>query len=103
MNSNNIQLQDKLVLSNYDKESVEKFLQKASKEDPNKIDDAMRNFGAQQHPSWRRYIDGVYSHPLTWWTGIIQIQMVMGLWGPTFTIRTTKTQRCQVVKKSLEA
>src|SRR5690606_30211322 len=38
-------------------------------------------FTDEQHPAWRRYVDGIYNHPKTWWIGIIQTQMILGMWG----------------------
>lgn len=31
--------------------------------------------------SWRRFIKGAYNHPITWWIGIFQLTMQMGIWG----------------------
>lgn len=66
-------------LSLSDKNSVESFLsnvQQAS--DSSQFADMFTN---EQAPGWQRYFTGIYNHPKTWWIGIIQIQMVTGMWG----------------------
>lgn len=69
------------TLSPADKAAVESLLRKAGQDDPHQRDDFARRFTHNQHPAWRRYIEGVYNHPKTWWIGIIQTQMVLGIWG----------------------
>lgn len=31
--------------------------------------------------AWYRFVKGTYNHPITWWVGIFQLQMQMGIWG----------------------
>lgn len=69
------------VLSPPDKHAVESLLLKVAQDQPNQRDDFARRFVETQHPAWRRYVDGIYNYPKTWWVGIIQTQMVVGLWG----------------------
>ncbi len=64
-----------------DKAAVEGLLRKAGEDIPRQREDFARRFTDGQHPAWRRYIDGIYNHPKTWWIGIIQTQMVLGVWG----------------------
>jgi len=70
-----------LALSPLDKKAVGTFLEKIAQEDQKEIGKTMKNFASRELPAWQRYIDGIYSHPKTWWVGIIQMQMVMGIWG----------------------
>lgn len=64
-----------------DKAAVEGLLHKASTDIPHQREDFAQRFTDEQHPAWHRYIDGIYNHPKTWWIGIIQTQMVLGVWG----------------------
>ncbi|MGH1487724.1 MAG: hypothetical protein ACRBCI_16050 [Cellvibrionaceae bacterium] len=52
-------------------------LQSVPKEDLNRF---ILNFSTSE-PAWHRFIKGAYNHPITWWIGIFQLQMQMGLWG----------------------
>ncbi|WP_409524447.1 hypothetical protein [Nitrincola sp. MINF-07-Sa-05] len=36
---------------------------------------------AISEPAWHRFLKGAYNHPVTWWIGIFQLQMQMGVWG----------------------
>lgn len=45
------------------------------------VDNFILNFVNSNEPGWQRFIKGAYNHPLTWWVGIFQLQMQMGLWG----------------------
>lgn len=69
------------TLSPADKSAVEGLLRTAGQDTPRQRDDFARRFTDGQHPAWRRYIDGIYNHPKTWWIGIVQTQMVLGIWG----------------------
>lgn len=64
-----------------EKSAVENLLRKVGQAPPRQRDEFARRFTDGQHPAWRRYIDGIYNHPKTWWIGIIQTQMVLGVWG----------------------
>lgn len=69
------------TLSHNDKAAAESLLRKASEDFSFQREDFARRFTDSQHPAWHRYIDGIYNHPRTWWIGIIQTQMVLGVWG----------------------
>ncbi len=45
------------------------------------LDSFISRFANPSEPAWHRFIKGAYSHPVTWWVGIFQLQMQMGLWG----------------------
>ncbi len=48
---------------------------------PSEFDSFASRFAISNEPSWCRFIKGAYNHPVTWWIGIFQLQMQMGLWG----------------------
>ncbi|MFC4258868.1 hypothetical protein ACFOZ5_07470 [Marinobacter lacisalsi] len=62
-----------------DKALIDQFLQQAQQSSDS--EDFAKRFTDQRHPAWQRYLNGIYNHPKTWWIGIIQVQMVTGLWG----------------------
>lgn len=68
-------------LSPVDKSALERLLRNAAEDTPRQRNDFARRFTDGQHPAWRRYIEEIYNHPKTWWIGIIQTQMVLGIWG----------------------
>jgi len=53
-------------------------LQKASPEEVNKLIDS---YSLGHEPVWHRFIKGAYNHPITWWIGLLQVQMQLGMWG----------------------
>lgn len=38
------------------------------------------NFATTNKAAWSRFLKGAYNHPITWWIGVIQLQMQAGLW-----------------------
>jgi hypothetical protein len=69
-----------LSLTNEQKQASQALvesLQSAPKKDLNSF---VLNFSTSE-PAWHRFIKGAYNHPITWWIGIFQLQMQMGLWG----------------------
>lgn len=64
-----------------DKQAIRELVDRVSNDNAPQVDDFLNRFTDEQHPAWRRYADGIYSHPKTWWIGIIQTQMILGLWG----------------------
>lgn len=66
-------------LSVADKNSVQNFLSNVQQSsDSSRFAD---KFTDERAPGWQRYFHGIYNHPKTWWIGIIQVQMVTGIWG----------------------
>ncbi len=55
-------------------------LQDANTSDVNKLINSYKSGG---DASWRRFIKGAYNHPITWWIGLLQIQMQLGVLGHT--------------------
>lgn len=73
--------QTSLNLSHSDKQAIERFMVKASSDQKNGSVITLESLAMNDSPAWMRYADGIYNHPKTWWIGIIQVQMVMGIWG----------------------
>ncbi len=48
---------------------------------PRELDELARGAGGSNEAAWRRFLKGAYNHPITWWVGIFQLQMQMGVWG----------------------
>lgn len=48
----------------------------------------------------RRFVRGAYSHPLTWWVGVFQLQMQIGMWGARH--RAAATMRANGVAAALQ-
>lgn len=69
------------ALASSDKDAIEDLLQKVGADVPHQREDFAKRFTDSQHPAWYRYANGIYNHPKTWWIGIIQTQMVLGVWG----------------------
>lgn len=68
-------------LSSSDKQDVQAFvesLQVASEQD---VDSLIRQFAHGNQATWQRFLHGAYNHPITWWIGIFQLQMQVGMWG----------------------
>lgn len=63
------------------KQNIDKFIQQTKTVNPQQLDQFKDNFAHGNKAAWQRFLVGAYNHPLTWWIGIIQLQMQMGLWG----------------------
>jgi hypothetical protein len=48
---------------------------------PKELDELTKNVAGGNEAAWRRFLKGAYNHPITWWAGIFQLQMQMGVWG----------------------
>ena len=80
-----------LSLSALDKNHVEAFLTRA--QNSNGSSQFADRFTDTQSPGWQRYFNGIYNHPKTWWIGIIQLQMVSGMWGSKHKARAMLRQQ----------
>jgi len=63
------------------KQEIDVFIQRTQIAKPQKLENFKNNFAHGNKAAWQRFLIGAYNHPLTWWVGIIQLQMQMGLWG----------------------
>lgn len=70
-----------LNLNNMDKQDIQKFFNNAQSLKKHEVDAFKSQFAHGNQAAWHRFLVGVYNHPLTWWIGIIQLQMQMGIWG----------------------
>ncbi len=48
---------------------------------PRELDEFTKSVEGRTEAAWRRFLKGAYNHPITWWIGIFQLQMQMGVWG----------------------
>lgn len=69
-----------LSLSNEQKKASEELLTRIQKGNDKDVNELVTNFPKYKN-SFLRFSQGVYSHPLTWWIGLMQLQMQMGLLG----------------------
>jgi len=70
-----------LNLNIHDKQEIDKFIRNVQSQNQRELDIFKDNFAQGNKASWHRFLVGAYNHPLTWWIGIIQLQMQMDLWG----------------------
>ena len=63
------------------KQAIDKFIEHSRSMSQEEIEHFKNNFAHGDKAAWQRFLIGAYNHPLTWWIGIIQLQMQMGLWG----------------------
>lgn len=69
-----------LNLSFTEKDDVQVFIENLQA-DPRTLDGFSTTFAHGNEAAWYRFIKGTYNHPITWWIGIFQLQMQMGVWG----------------------
>lgn len=72
---------DKLVLDQKGKLEVDDFIKTLSNADPKEAEKFLDEFQSGAGPAWHRFLKGAYNQPITWWIGIIQLQMQLGMWG----------------------
>lgn len=63
------------------KRDAQIFVENLQNSDPGEVDKLINSYKLGNEPSWHRFIKGAYNHPITWWIGLLQIQMQMGMWG----------------------
>ena len=71
-----------LDLGFMEKDDVQTFVENVQKSNPREVDVFISWFANGNEAVWSRFIRGAYNHPITWWIGIFQLQMQMGIWGP---------------------
>ena len=69
-----------LNLSSTEKDDVQIFMENLQA-DHRTLDGFSTTFAQGNEAAWYRFIKGTYNHPITWWIGIFQLQMQLGLWG----------------------
>ena len=65
-----------------EKHDVQRFVENVQGTHPRDFDGFSMTFAHGNEAAWSRFIKGAYNHPITWWIGIFQLQMQMGMWGP---------------------
>ena len=70
-----------LNLNASEKQDIQHFVESLHKVEQADKDRFLTNFAGSGEAAWRRFIKGGYNHPITWWIGIFQLQMQMGMWG----------------------
>lgn len=70
-----------LNLNSSEKADVQQFVESFQKIEQAEKDRFVASFAGDQEASWLRFVKGGYNHPITWWIGIFQLQMQMGMWG----------------------
>lgn len=71
----------KIQLDLMDKKHIQVFFDNTQKISNHELKVFKSQFAYGNQASWHRFIVGAYNHPLTWWIGIIQLQMQLGIWG----------------------
>ncbi|MBI3898973.1 MAG: hypothetical protein HY308_11860 [Gammaproteobacteria bacterium] len=78
-----------------EKDDVQSFIYNLQKAGPGELNHFAVTFPHGNEAAWRRFIKGAYHQPITWWIGIFQLQMQMGMWG--FRYRSDASTRASVL------
>ncbi|WP_417578973.1 hypothetical protein [Nitrincola sp.] len=70
-----------LNLNIAEKRDVERVLGHIQSSQNHEMNNFLMSFAIGNEASWSRFLRGAYNHPITWWIGVIQLQMQMGIWG----------------------
>ena len=65
------------------KKDAQIFVENLQNADPDEVEKLIKSYAQGDEPAWHRFIKGAYNHPITWWIGLLQIQMQLGMWGHT--------------------
>jgi len=68
-------------LGHLEKQSIQFFMEEVQMLEKDKFSSFVATFPHGNEASWRRFVKGAYNHPITWWIGILQLQMQTGVWG----------------------
>lgn len=60
---------------------IDSFINKFRSASSQEKDAFISSFAKGNKSAWHRFIVGTYNHPVTWWIGIFQLSMQMGMWG----------------------
>ncbi|MEZ7277611.1 hypothetical protein [Pseudoalteromonas sp. 68 DY56-GL68] len=63
------------------KRDAQIFVENLQKADPKEVERLINSYKYGNEPAWHRFIKGAYNHPITWWIGLLQIQMQLGILG----------------------
>jgi len=70
-----------LNLNLSDKESVQRVIEELQKASPHETDIVFNSLAHGNPGPFQRFLLGAYNHPLTWWFGLLQLQMQYGIRG----------------------
>lgn len=70
-----------VAIGHSEKQDIQKFFENLQHAHTKETQAFAISFAQGNEASWRRFIKGAYNHPITWWVGIFQLQMQMGVWG----------------------
>lgn len=73
---------ERVIVDAKSKKEVENLIQNLSEADEKEAEKFLDQFNRGAGPAWHRFLKGAYNQPITWWIGIIQLQMQLGMWGP---------------------
>lgn len=72
---------ERVIVDTRSKKEVERLIQNLSEADNREAEKFLDDFSNGSGPGWHRFLKGAYNQPITWWIGIIQLQMQLGMWG----------------------
>ncbi len=67
-----------------EKRDIEVVLRNIQSSPAHEITNFTTSFARGNEAAWSRFLKGAYNHPITWWVGIFQLQMQMGIWGQSY-------------------
>jgi len=67
-----------------DKQKIEEVINEISNVPEYERDAFLEKFSHGRAPAWQRFVKAGYNQPITWWIGVIQCQMQMGIWGQRY-------------------
>jgi hypothetical protein len=73
---------ERVIVDTKSKKEVERLIEILSEADERDAEKFLDEFSKGAGPGWHRFLKGAYNQPITWWIGIIQLQMQLGMWGP---------------------
>ena len=65
----------------YTKRDAQIFLENSQSAKSEDVDKLINSYKLGSEGAWIRFTRGAYNHPITWWIGLLQIQMQLGVWG----------------------
>lgn len=71
----------RLDLNPIDKGDVQKVMERLEASDALEVNQFMGQIARGNVTAVQRFFQGMYNHHVTWWIGIFQLQMQMGVWG----------------------
>lgn len=64
-----------------DKQEIQKVVEGLEAAQDRDVDWFLDQLPRGNRSALSRFIGGAYNHPITWWIGVFQLQMQMGIWG----------------------